>query len=159
MRGAGRIEQARFRGLYVTGTAAAYLERRAAEEGRERAKAVETAEVLHSGRGGGREETVTGSKGNEVQGELRGTRVAEGDIEGNEGVVGAGRLGTQGGEEDRRARARRGSHPDGARNNHTAVAEGDGCARPYLRAPPSRCGGSGRLSQVWVQGPEGWCQR
>ena len=123
--------------------------------------AVETAEVLHSGRGGGQEGTVTGGKGNEAQGELRGTRVAEGDTEGNESVARAGRLGTQGGEEDRRARARRGSHPDGARNNHTgghtAVAEGDGCARPHLEAPLSRCGGSGWLSQVWVQGPEGWC--
>ena len=66
LRGVGRIEQAQLRGLYITGTAAAYLERRAAEEGPERTKAVEAAEALHSGRGGGREGTVTGGKGNEV---------------------------------------------------------------------------------------------
>ena len=77
-------------------------------------------------------------------------------------MVGAGRRGTRGGEGDRRAGARRKSYPDGARNNHTgghtAVAEGGGCTRPYLEAPLSRCGGSGWLSQMWVQGPEGWCQ-
>ena len=119
VRGARRIEEARFRGFNVTGTATAYLERRAAEEGRERTTAVETSVVLHIGRGGGREGTVTGVKGNEVHGRLRGTRVAERVTKGNESVAGASRLGTLGGERDRGSRARRGTHPDNARNNHT----------------------------------------
>ena len=146
----GRIDHVRLRGLYVTATAAAYVERRAAEEDREGKKAVETAEVLHSGRGGGREGSVTDPKSNEVQGQLRGIAVAEGGKEGGQSMVGVGRLGTQGTDEDRRGGVTHGSHPDGDRSNHTtghtSVAEGDGCAKPYLEAPVSCCGGSGHRS-------------
>ena len=80
--------------------------------------------------------------------------------EGEEGARGAG---AQGGEGARRAGARRGNYPDGALNNHTgghsAVAEGGGCAGPYLEGPPSCCGGPRPLVRVWLQGPGGWCQR
>ena len=74
VRGAGRIEQARFWGLYVTGTVAAYLERRTAEDGRKTTTAVETVEALNSSRGGGRAGTVTNGEGDKTQGELRGSR-------------------------------------------------------------------------------------
>ena len=163
VRGSGWMEQAQLWGLYVTGAAGAHLERRAADKGREGEMAVDTAKVLQGALGGGREVTATGREGNKVQDERREPKVTEGGTEGKEDVVGAGRPGTQGGEGDLRAGARRGSYPDGARNKHagghTAVAEGGGCARPYLEAPLSCCKRSGQLSHVWVQGPEGWCQQ
>ena len=114
LRGFGRIEKARLRGLYVAGAAAAYLERRAADAGREGEMALETTEVLQGGLHGGREVTATGREGTKVQDERRENRVTEGGTVGEEDVVGAGRPGTQGGEGDRRAAARRGSYPDGA---------------------------------------------
>ena len=111
----------------------------------------------------GREVTATGSEGTKVHNEWWETRVNKGGTVGEDDVVGAGGLGTQGREGDRRAGARRGSYFDGARNNHTgghtAVAEGGGCAGPYLEAPLSCCGGSGQLSHVWMHGREGWCQQ
>ena len=55
-----------------------------------------------------------------------------------------------------------GSYPAGAPSNHTgghsAVAEGGGCAGPYVEGLPSCCRGSRPLVRVWLQGLEGWCQ-
>ena len=163
VRGCGRIEKARLRGFYLAGTAAAYMERRAADAGREGEAAVETAEVLQGGLDGGREVSAAGSRGTKVPDERRETMVNEGGAVEEGDVVGAGGPDAQGGEGARSAMARRGSYPDGARNNHTgghtAVAEGGGCTRPHLEGPSSCCGGSCQLSQVWIQGPEGWCQQ
>ena len=94
------------------------------------------------------------------QGECTGCDCGTGRGEGEEGTCGPG---TQGGEGDRRAGARRGNYPDGALNNHTgghsAVAEGGGCARPHQDGLPTGCGGPRPLVRVWLKGPGGWCQR
>ena len=163
MRGYGRIEKARLGGLCLAGTATAYVMRRAAAAGREGEAAIETAEVLQGGLDGGREVTAAGSGGTMVPDKRRETMVYEGGIVGEGEAVGDGEPDAQGGEGARRAWAGRGSYPDGARNNHTGghstVDEGGGCAGHYLEGPPSCCGGSCQLSQVWIQGPEGLCQQ
>ena len=163
VRGSRRIEKARLRGLYLGGTAPAYVERQAAEGGREGEAAVETAEVLPGRFDGGREVTAAGSGGTKVMDERLETMGNAGGKVGEGDMVGAGGPKAQGGEGTRRARARRGSYLDGARNNHTGrhtpVAEGGACGGPYLEAPVSWCGGSCQLSQVWIHATEGCCQR
>ena len=61
MRGAGRIEQAHFRGLYVKSTAAAGLERRAADERPGGVAAVEAVETVEGSRCKVRMESVANS--------------------------------------------------------------------------------------------------
>ena len=68
MRGSGRMEKARLRGLYSAGKAAAYVERQVADAGREGEMAIEIAEALQGALDGGREVTTTGSECTKVQG-------------------------------------------------------------------------------------------
>ena len=163
VRGSGRIEKARLRGLYVAGSTADYLGSLAAAARREGDAAVEAAEVVKDGLDEERRVTAAASREAEVTDEQRETMEYEGGMVGKDGEVGATGPDAQGGEGARRAGARRGSYPAGAQNNHTggqsAVAEGGGCAGPYLEGPPSCCGGSRQLVRVWLQGSGGWCQR
>ena len=100
---------------------------------------------------------------NQGPGQAAGDHGVQGGHRGKGGEVGAGGPDAQGVEGARRAGARHGSYPAGAQSNHTsghlAVAEGGGCAGPCPEGPPSCCRGSCQLARVWVQGPEGWCQR
>ena len=78
VRGAGQIRQAHFRGLYVTGTAAAFVERQAAEERPGGAAAVGTAETVDGSQCGVRVENVA----NGARGVERGGRGWDGMDEG-----------------------------------------------------------------------------
>ena len=82
VRGSRRIEKARLRGLYVAGTAAAYMECRAAAARREGDSAVETAEVLQGAADEERPVTAAGSRGPKVPDEQRETMEYKGGIEG-----------------------------------------------------------------------------
>ena len=134
----------------------------AAAARREGDAAVEAAEVGKGGLDKERPATVAARREAAVPDEQRETMEYEGGTGGEDGEVGAGGPDAQGGVGARRAGAKRGSYPAGAANNHTgghsAVAEGGGCAGPYLEGLPSCCGGSRQLVRVWLQGPERWCQ-
>ena len=93
--GAGRIGQALFRGLYVTSTAAAFLERRAAEERLGGVAAVGAVETVDGGLCGVRMEHVANGVWDVERGRRGRGGVDEGDAGACKDFVGCHRTDTQ----------------------------------------------------------------
>ena len=160
VRGTGRIAKAHLRGLYATGSPAAFVASRAA--GGSLDEGARDEPVANSKCGVQVESVVSG-----MWGEERSGGSWEGEGVGNRGTcgdfVGGQRPATCGGEGDHGGRARCKGYLDGKLNKHAsghpAVAEGGGSAGPYLVASQNRRAGREQLILVWVQGPRGWTQR
>ena len=148
VKGAERIGQAHFQGLYPTGAAAALRERRAAEERTGGVAAVGAVETVDGSLCGVRMENVANGAWDVERGGRGRGGVDEGGASACKDVVGGHQTNTEVGDRDREERAWRGSCPDGKRNKHasgpTAVAEGGGGAMPYLEASLNRCGSPDR---------------
>ena len=97
VRGSGRIEKARLRGLYVAGSAADYLGSLAATARREGDETDKDAEVGKGGLDEERPATVAARREAAVPDEQRETMEYEGGKGGGDGEVGAGGPDTQGG--------------------------------------------------------------
>ena len=158
-----RVERAHFWGLCVTGSTAAFLARRAAKVQSGGAETTGAVETDDGGRCGVHAENFAyGTWDVERRGRGRGG-TEDGEACACEDTIEAHENRNQGMDGEREGRAKRGSYPGGERNKHasgpTAVTEGGGGAKSYLEDSLECIGGQDRTTLVWVQGPEGWCQR
>ena len=127
---------AHFRGLYVTGSAAAFLARRAAEARLGGAEKTEVVEMEDGGQCGVRVENFANSARDVERGGRGRGGTDEGEAGAREDIMEGHQNGNHDGDREREERARPGSHTGGEQNKHAgghaAVAEGGGGARPYL---------------------------